>query len=126
MTTPEIYPIYLNDSTAEHLTRKHLWKLFDEKSLYASRCAEYRYSAKVLESGDVEVCVTYSSDDGFIMCSGALFTSVIRPFTDDELLNIKQNRMFALAAQEYAIREDEKARNAILAIHKEMFGCEVV
>jgi hypothetical protein len=120
--TPEIYPIYLADRWAEQLVKEHASAEFREKTCFHSRFAEYGFSAKVMENGEVELFVTFSSDDGFIRQSGPCFSKRVRIFTDERLQKFKEDRMFQIAEVEFYRRQRDKELKEIAKVQKELFG----
>jgi len=119
-----IYPIYLPDRTARDLVQRFAHAEYEENTRYHSHSYRYEFSANVLESGDVELRVWYSFDEGYVMGSGNAFTKTVRPYNDADLLAIKRNKMMHLAAAAYEESEEQKRMKAILATAKQMFPNE--
>lgn len=118
---PAIYPFYLSEHAAVRLLNPHQ-REFEEENRYRSSSTEFSYSATVYENGDVNLFVSYRYDDGYVAGSGKAFEKTIRPFSEEELANLKERRMFSLAEEEYFRRQEEKQRQAIKKIQAEMFG----
>jgi hypothetical protein len=118
---PEIFPIYLREGWSKRLVNEHARSEFADATRYHYN-AEYTYAAKVMENGEVELSVSYHSDNGFCISCGNCLRKTVKPFSPDELANIKTQRMFALAEEEYERREQEKRKRAILDVQHELFG----
>lgn len=119
---PAIYPIHLTEGWAKKLVQEHAAREFREATRFHGQWAEYSYSAQVEENGDVELFVSYRSDDGFCLCSGPCLTVRVRPFSEERLAQFKQDRMFNIAEAEYYRRRREQELAEIARLQETLFG----
>lgn len=119
---PAIYPIHLSEGWAKKLVSEHAAEAFREATWLHGRFAEYSYSAQIEENGEVELFVSYRSDDGFCLCSGPCLTVRVRPFSIERLAQFKAERMFAIAEAEYYRRQREQELREIAQLQESLFG----
>lgn len=114
-----IYPIYLSSYEAKNLIEKHAYKEFIDGKTYSR--AEYSFSGRLDENGDVELSANYTFDDGYCAGSGRVFSKVVRPFDESQLQVKKLNAIMDIAEEEYHKIEEEKKQKAIMKIAVKMF-----
>lgn len=119
---PELYPIHLSESWAKKLVELHAEDDFHGATRFHGQGTEYRFSAHIEKSGDVELFVSYRSDNGVCLQSGPCLNLRVRPFTEARLAQFKKERMFELAEAEYFRQRRELERVEIARIQQSMFG----
>lgn len=121
-----IYPIELTDSRARMIiaSDREARSELAVAMKHDTENAEYEYSGKLMENGDVEVSVWCSDDDGFAQTAGTIFSKTMRPFNSEQIEMMVDDQKTRLAAEEYSRREEERVRNEIRKIRAEMFGDE--
>jgi hypothetical protein len=124
--SPPVYPFQLSAQRAKELVRNHASEEFESARRMLSPFAEFNCAAEVRENGDVELFVHHKSDDGVVMSSGTVLRKVLKPYSAEELEELKAERMFAIAEAEYFRRQREKERQEIKKIQAELFGTQAV
>lgn len=118
----QIFPIYLSKHEAERLVEKHLQSEYNEGTRYIWGRSFIEFSADIQNAeGDVDVIVTYSSDDGFALSSGRVLRAIIRPYDTERLEKYIIKKKFELAAKEFDRRRGAEDLLKIMAIHQELF-----
>ena len=119
MSKIKLYPIHLSPYTAKELIERYCGVV----QQYPYRYAEYLYSGKLLETGDVELRVTCSFDDGFCKGSGCCLSETIKaPFTEKDLERIVADAKRRAAEEEYVRREEYRVSKEVEKIQFELFG----
>lgn len=115
-----MFPIYLKSFVAKRLCEEHCSQEFFDFHKY-NHYAEYNFTAKMFENGEVEVFVHYTSNDGFCLSCGPAFTKIIKPFNDLKVAQIIEDEKFRLAEEKYDKLQQQKKNLQILKLKREMF-----
>jgi len=123
--TNSIFPIELSDHTVQQLFRKHFHHEHEKANGELWGSVRTQYFGSIAADGSVNIWFWASEDRG-IQTAGTRLEKTFRPYDAEQLSGFVAKRKLELAHEEYKRRRDQEELEAVLRIHQELFGDEVL